>query len=339
MKKRTALISIVVALTMILALAPGVALAAEEGSTSGSFTNGNEAPAVNSVALWTTVGTPAATTTMTPQVEYNVKVGVTDNNTLNDLNTVQVTIFYRATVPTFPGDVPLAGATQTVAILTCNVSASPSWSIDPSTSTTWSQQTSVQPTLTGTTGTFEFHFTPGKVATEATGNWYIYAKATDKTPASGDNHQDTLNMNWYGEVTVTGTVGFGSVTLGINEDPCDSPVSATYISNGNYAEQIKTDDGQGTPAAQWKGTGTNIVLLEETTTPGAGEFVLKADDDATTADYVQVKFTYVDIAADAVQTGETGATTADNTLWLSLGSTGILPDTYNGTIYYKIVNR
>jgi hypothetical protein len=75
-------------------------------------------------------------------------------------------------------------------------------------------------------------------------------------------------------------------------------------------------------------------------TPGIGEFSLKADDDATTAGYVQVlSATYVDIATDESLTTESGDTTADNTLWLSLGSSGIPVGAYTGTVYYKIANR
>jgi len=340
LKRVTALISIVAALTMILALVPGVALAAEEGSTTGSFQAGNGDPTVSAVGIYLTNHTTVVTS-MSPQTEYAVKVTVTDNNTLADLSTVKVTIFYDSDGDDDAGDRPTSGNTQTGAILTCTVGVTPSWSIDPSASTTWSQNAtaSVQPTLTDMSGDFWFHFKPGKVATEAT-DWDAYADADDGEGGTHGTLYDgsDYDMNWYGEVTVTGgPVSFGAVTLGQTDIPCTSPVSTTYISNGNYAEQIKTDDGSGD--AQWTGAASNVAL-EETNTPGAGEFVLKADDDNNLTDAVQVKESdYTDIAADEGQTGESGDLTTGNTLWLSLGSTGILPGTYNGTIYYRIANR
>jgi hypothetical protein len=325
-------ISILAVLVLLVGLVPVVAFADTEGQSTGSFTTQNVAPTVDSVVLYTTGGSPVTTTAMSPLVEYNVKVGVTDANTLNDLDTVVVTIYYDSDGVYDEADVPSTGNTQTVAILTCDVGVSPVWSIDPTGGgTTWSQQTSVQPTpLTATTGTFEFHFTPGKVATEATGKWYIYAKATDKATDTGDSHQDTLDMNWYGQIAVSGSVEFGAVALDC-DDVASSAVSATYICNGDYSEQVKT-------TSPWTAL-DGSVALNTAGTPGAGEFSLKADDGTTLAEAVQIlSADYVDIATDAGLTLEAGDTTADNTLWLSLGSSGIPRGTYTGTVYYQIAN-
>jgi hypothetical protein len=336
------LVSLVLILALVLAMAtPLAAMAAGTGSSSGTYTANNVAPTVGSVVLYTTGGSPAPTTAMSPQVEYNVKVTVTDANELSDLTNVRVTIFYADSTPTFSGDVPGSGNTHTAAILTCSgAGATPTWSIEPSTNSSWSiiNANCVQPTpLTATTGTFEFHFKPGKVATTATGKWYIYTEVTDSEPSSGTAHQDNLDMNWYGEVTgVTGTVGFGSIDLGSNDNQSIAPVSVTYISNGNYKEQIKTDDGTG--PAQWK-QGSIVVGLVSSGTPGAGQMRLKGSYDATLGHSLIVTAGYLDLIADGTITADTGSTRGANTLWLSLGGSGIPKGVYTGTIYYNISTR
>ncbi len=59
---------------------------------------------------------------------------------------------------------------------------------------TWSITNGTTPTLADqNTGTFIFHFTPGKVATENSGysaDWDIYAKATDAAAGDDDESQN-----------------------------------------------------------------------------------------------------------------------------------------------------
>ena len=332
------LVSIVVALALLIAMVPMVAFAADEGQSGGSFTTSNVAPTSVSVALWTTGGTPVETTAMDPQVEYNVKVTVTDSNTLDDLNTVTVTLYYDADGTYNAGDRPGVGNTQTSAILTWTNADPDTWEIDAiSDGGSWSivSGSCVVPSMTASTGTFEFHFIPGKVAQETPGTneWHIYAVADDGT-ATGDAYQEDRNMNWYGEITgVTATVSFGTVALGSSDTISTSGVSATYIANGAYNEQVKSD-------AAWVGqtTGTNL-SLDTGGAPGSGEFSLEADDDNTLADAVQVlSASYTAIDGTGTITAEAGDTQANNYLWLSLGSSGILDEEYQGAIYYKIAD-
>ena len=293
----------------------------------------NNAPSVNSPVLWDTEVSPSQVSAMSPQVEYNVKVGVTDNDNLSDLSTVKVTIFYDSDGSYSAGDVPSSGNTQTAAILTWTNGGG--WSIDPSASTTWTIESSncVAPTLTNTTGTFEFHFKPGKVASETTGSakWHIYAKADDGTD-TGDNHQDNRDMNWYGEISgITSSLDFGAVALGCSAQS-SSAISAKYISNGAYDEQVKS-------SGTWLGqtSSTALDLHTSDTNPGIGQFSLKADDDATQADSVQVlSASYVTIDDTGTQTGESGDTVSTNHCWLWLGGLGIPDEEYQGTIYFQI---
>ena len=328
--------SIAVTLVMMLIIAtPSIILAAVEGSSTGTFTVSNAAPTVSSVALWSTGGGAGATSSMTPQVQYNVKVAVTDNNSLNDLSTIKVYLYYDADGTYNTGSRPATGNTQNCAIL--NWANSGSWSMDPNASTTWSvvSGSCSQPSLTGSSGTFEFNFIPGKIATESpgAGEWHIYAVADDGT-TTGDNYQEDREVDWYGEIsTLSGTTSFGTVILGCTGSPSGS-VSATYIANGAYDEQVKSD-------ATWVGqTSSGTISLNTSgTSPATSEFAIVADDDATQAGSVQVLSAgYASIDESGTQTSESGDTQANNTMWLWLGSTGIIPEEYQGTINYQIIN-
>lgn len=291
---------------------------------------------LNSVVLWNTGSPPAEATSITPQVEHNAKVKVTLNDgTLNDLDTITSTIFYDSDGTYNVVDVPSSGTTETAAILTWTNGGSPAWTIDPSASTTWSVNSgsSSAPSLGGTTGTFEFYFTPGKVATETTGSakWHIYAIANSGSDTA-DNYQENLDMNWYGEVSsVTASFNFGSVSLGDTDIVSSGSVTATYISNGAYDEQVKSD-------ANWVGqsTSTNIAL-DTGGSPGSAEFSLKADDDNTVDGAVQVlSASYTAIDTSGTQTAEAGVTQSNNFLWLSTGSDDIPVEEYQGSVYFGI---
>ena len=79
MKAKRILISIVVSLVMLLGLAPMSVLAADSGSVTSSFETGNSNPTVDVVALYESDETTAATA-ISPQIEYAVKVTVSDAN-------------------------------------------------------------------------------------------------------------------------------------------------------------------------------------------------------------------------------------------------------------------
>ena len=333
MKKTNVTMSVIVIVLLLATALPGVVLAAVEGTSTGSFTASNATPSVTSVALWTTGGGAAATDTMTPLVQYNVKVAVTDNNTLDDLSTVTVYLYHDADGTYDTGDRPGTGNTQTCAILTWTNGGG--WSIDPDASTTWAivSGSCTAPTLTNSSGTYEFNFTPGKVSTETpgAGEWHIYAVADDGT-ATGDSYQEDRELNWYGEITsLTATVSFGTVALGCTSS-ISGTVSATYIANGAYDEQVKS-------GATWTGqsTAATLSLCTSGTSPAAAEFAMTTDDDGTEAGAELVlSASYTSIDEAGTQTGEAGDTAGNNHLWLYLGSSNIPAEEYQGTVYYQI---
>ena len=338
MKAKRILVSILASLALLLVLAPMTALAADSGTTTGTFDAGNSNPTVDAVALYESDQSTTATA-MNPQTQYAVKVTVTDANTLNDLSTVTVAIFHDTDGSYNVADVPGTGNVQTASILSLTVGASPTWQIDAvSGSGSWSIETAscTQPTLTNSTGDFWFHFKPGKVATETTvtDKWHIYAEVDDGGGTPGDNYEANKTMSWYGEITVnTASASWGSVDPGSDfAANSQTGISVTYIANGAYDEEIAA-------SANWTGTPSGTATLNYPGTPGANEFSLKANVSAnlTTALMVNASPTYVTIDQTGVQTGESGDAVTTNALWLKLG-TPFTDASYSGTIYYKIAD-
>jgi hypothetical protein len=280
-------------------------------------------PTVNSVTL--------ADTSMNPQTEHTVTINVSDVGGKADLDTLVLKVYYDSNGGT-PTDAEAEGQTantQNCAIITWTQS-SDTFAIEPSSSTTWSLGDCSSPA--SLPGDFTFVFTPGKVATETTGGavWQIWAKATDDASQTDTNYDASPpTMNWYGEITVnTSSVNWGTVDLGsdFNANP-QTGISVTYISNGNYNQQVKSD-------GSWSGSGVSITL-DAAGIPGVKEFSMKADDTAVLGSAVLVSTSYVTVDSGN-QTGEAGNTESANTLWLKMGASGIPAVTYNGTIYYQI---
>lgn len=282
-------------------------------------------PTVNSVTL--------ADASLTPQMEYTVTVNVSDAGGKADLDTLVLKVYYDSDggAPSVTEHDDQTAHTQTCAIITWTQGGTFVMTPDPATCT-WALGSCTEPATLA--DDFTFKFTPGKVATETSGDarWQITAKVTDDGIQTDFGCDDTPpTMNWYGEITVnTGSVNWDTVALGSDFTPQITPttgISVTYICNGGYNQQVKAD-------SPWtNGGGASVTLGGES--PGAGEFSLKADDTATLGSAVLVSTSYVTIDSGS-QTDESGNTESANTLWLRLGSSGIPAVTYSGTIYYCI---
>jgi hypothetical protein len=320
--------------TLLAALIPTVVSAADnpadnEGTTGGSFSTNDSSspPLVNSVDL--TDNASVSATAMDPQTEYYVEVSVTDNQTLEHLTSVELTIWYDADGDHTP--VPTSVDNQTCAIITWTPANT--WTLAAmGAGSTWSITNGTTPTLTNNTGTFIFHFTPGKVATENAGSddWDITAVATDSALGADDESQTGLDMNWRGEInSVSASVNFGSVSLGAQD--LSSALTATYICNGDYSEQAKTD-------AQWVNVGYTIDL-ENSGAPGDNHFRLDVNDESNSAPETQLTNAYVDIDNNETITSENGVTNASIYLWLTLGTSGVPSGTYTGDINFAISTR
>jgi len=332
-------LSIAIMLVAALSLLP--APAAYAAGTTGSFTAG-ATPTVDSIEIFSEQACTNVVTAMDPQTEYWARVEVSiGSNQLSKLQTVQVTLFYDASGTHTP--VPSSGNVHTCAILTWTNGGSPEWNMDAGVTSTWQLDTSAggceKPTLTGSSGYFKFAFIPGTVATMSTGSadWDAQGKATRNPSQIGTLLLTGKDMNFYGEVSVTGTVDWGEVPLGLTYEDAANPeliTNVNYIANSTYNQEIKS-------SATWTGPTDNVTLDE--TVPagdppgGAGEFALKADDTATLGTAVVVKATTSTVInASGTITEEAGNNVGTNNLWLSLSTSGITAETYTGNIFYEI---
>ena len=299
-------------------------------SSFGDFCIGEPGnpPTVNSVTL--------VDTSMTPQTQYTVTVNVSNAGGKNALNTLVLKLWYDSSgsdhsESTFDSR---TADTQNCAIITW-IQSTDSFTIQPSSSTTWVLGTCSSPG--SLPGDFIFRFTVGKVATETSGSarWQVVAKVSNNVSQTGFNYDSTPpTMNWYGEITVNtvnitwiNTAALGS---GFTDDTTNrvTNISLTFICNGNYNVQAKA-------ISLWSGNGKTVVLAA-TDSPGNGEIALKADDDATLSGAVLIISSGYTTFGTGTQTGEGGNTVSNNSLWLKLGSSGIPDVQYSGTIYYSI---
>lgn len=330
MKART-ILSVLAVLALAAGLVPSLAYAAQEGTIPGAFVLGNIAPTVGTISIYEAGN--GIVSVLSPQTEYYIRVPITDSNSLDDLATITVTLYYDADGVYHIGDMSSSGNTQTCAIMTWT-NLGDSWTIDAGGgSTTWSIITAncSAPSMLATTGNFDFHFKLGKVAmaTEGGSEWHVYAIARDSTDSGNNNAQD-YSVSWYGEIyNVTLNAYWSSVTLGEVDHQADSEVSASYISNGNYSEQVKTN-------SPWSINGSINASLKTVGTPGDKEFSLKACESGNISEAIQVSTVYSSLSHAETITDDVGFTHSHNTLWLSLGSTGLIPGTYTGVVSYKI---
>jgi PKD repeat protein len=319
---------------------------------SNSFTRTNyitvspapTAPTVNLIEIYDSplLSNPVSLSNpMSPRATYYAKVTVTTNGQqLNQLQTVQVTVFYNGS-GSDNMTAPTSSNTQTCAILSRTVGGS-TWTIDSGSPTTWSivsASCSEPSNLNNTTGDWIFAFIPGKVAQESVspGDWDAQAKATNKSALTGQLYTRHKGMNWYGEITVsTPSVSWGSVPLGLKFGDASNPktpINITYIANGNYYQDIKSDN--------WT-SGSETVTLDTTggnPPSSTSQFALKANAVSDNTTWVTITRSYNHISSTGQITGEVGNTVTANTLWLSLSQAGILPVTYQGNIYYQIAPR
>lgn len=347
MKTLKTLLSIAAALMLLVALVVPVAFADEDDTVPGSFAAANVAPTITSVEVIAAGGGGPALTGMTPGTSYRAKIVANDANTVNDIDQVRVVIKFDSGDSDPGGDPGETGDTQTQACLKW-VKSGDVWSISPtggSPATTWSLTAGscVKPSdMTQTSGTWEFYFTVGKVATEGLGGsgqngWDLFGEVNDEgTPVEMWDDRD-LAMDWYGEIAVSTTdVDWGSVSPGMDfaeGDPSEeADISITYLANGAYDEKVAA-------SGSWTGAPSGTATLSSGGSPGTNEFSLKADDTGTltSAVLVDASPTYTTIDDTGTQTDDDGEDVTSNSLWLKLG-TPFTDATYSGTIYYQIAD-
>lgn len=320
-------LSVIVILLLLTVLSPAAVFAAESGDVTGQFAVG-QPPTVDSVSL--------TETSMTPQTEYTVAVQVSDTDTLADLDTVVFKVWYDSN-----GGTPLvteydaaAASTQTCAEITWTNGSG--FAISSGGTTSWVLGACTAPTLTNTTGSFSFIFSPGKVAYESSGaaKWQLAAKATDAAVGTGwDFDAEGAAMDWYGQITVPATtVDWGTLVGGTDFATTLKALGNTinFVANGDYAEHVRS-------TATWAGASHTATLDAGGTCGTAQDFALKADDTATltTAVLLGTSGTPID---NHGRTNENGLNETSMNLWVKLAST-FAADNYQGTVTYSIVNN
>jgi len=257
------LVILVLVAPMILSLP---AYAATEGSVTGTFTVNTE-PRVDSISLMAIDdATPTTPTAMSPQVTYTVSVQVSDADTINDLSSVVLKLYYDTDGSTSETefDSKLADSNgQNTAVIT--------WTADEPGGNAYTGSIALQPSgsswrlgscilpqggdghragdFGSTTFTFHFAFTVGKTAaeTEDSAKWQIAARATDRIGETGWKAcADGTNMNFYGEIVVLPASGNGEdiepepefVDMGLEKT---YGVRVGYVANGAYDRKIRPD--------------------------------------------------------------------------------------------------
>ncbi len=330
-KMRTKIFALLV--VMMVAIGTTVLPAmADETSSEGSFNLGNAAPSVTSITLHNADHSDPTISAMNPQNEYAVKIDISDANTLNDINEIQV-IIKTNTTSTDESDTVTDKATYK-----WTTTAGGTWSIVGPSGSTWNVNTgtSSQPTDFGaTSGTWWLNFVPGKVAKEST-TWDIYVKVTDKGSLSGDSIVWGKTMNWYGEISAEdSSYSFGDIGLGDTDKsistPSDHNIDVKTISNGNYKLLSKSGNwvkGSDEAVLDWDGT------LE------AGHFALKVDGNGDVGTFNYVSTTsetitnYDNVNAPTAETGDT----KEIYQWVCVATEGLLPGTYSGNYNVQIAD-
>jgi len=334
-----------VVLSLLVATMPSLAVFADtEGTSSGSFVIGGTAPVVNDFETYSDAECTSAVDDFTPQVTYYAKVGVSDANTVNDIQVVTVKMYYNANVVAYADESTISeGHTQTAAIMTWT-KATGEWKIDagsgpPPTSWAIVQESCKLPESTSaTTGEWVFAFKVGKVASESLGSagWMLHARVLDGTSRTAFLYSSAKQVFWYGEINVkTTNVNFGIVTPGtgfadnVNEV---NTISLKMISNGEFY-------GNGRVSDEWTGSNSaNVAAYDEDGfCANANEFSLMTwgVDDFSKAKLIPLSGTNLMLNDP---TGEAGVEKTGITAWLKLSDV-FIPDTYSGTVYYSIVPK
>ena len=335
-KSKKTLVSIVVAVAMLLTLMPMTAVLAATGTggAEGSVTVSNYTPVIGVPTIDALTSTGTITLT----------IPVTDHNTLNDITEIWVVLGWAA-----GGADPDLSALDTngeadvdlIGIMKWTATAGDFTLVGP-TGTNWSVANkagaSVEPTLTANSGDFVFEFTVSEVARYGTGGvsdgWDVYIMVTDGTGADTDTSLLDKAMAAYASVSAASPVDFGSVVIGASQvalsNPADKYVTTSVVNKG-YALQINSEN--------WTGVSSGTLTLDADGSPATDALSLEVDDDGTKVAIQYVTASAVTItghATDGPSTVEAGDA-VDIYLWISMGSSITVPETYGGTITMTVV--
>lgn len=244
----------------------------QEGPVDGTFETINYNNPVEIDAFTFEYDGSADPSNLNPQDTYYFKLDVTEYDSIDDLERVQI-IFYDQDVVTFSDDLETSNTGDVVVFEwqkddelsiggEMGINYSSSLNKSPS-GITWEITSSTAPALTvdpnnKTGAAFEVEFKISKVANESS-NWTFgfniddgvlnpdaasknVSNASIQTGNDPEGGQTTYTMGWYGEISVpSGTIQWTSIEPNTNFDSANSDVLVdgfTFISNGDYAEAV-----------------------------------------------------------------------------------------------------
>jgi hypothetical protein len=292
-----------------MSMAPSEVFAQGESSQSISGTlNNSVAPDVTAIAVTTMADVPEDN--LDPQTNYKFKVSVTDNNTLADISTVELKLYYD--------NILLPDNRRNH--YTFKFTAPGTWEeIGPDTDERHLVTGScVAPDNTQTSGTYVFVVKLDVIAQPTVSNdWDAWAKATDDNGLTDDlTDENKFKVNDYVSLTVDdAALTFTGSPGQENVEPTEQPTVATVDTNRDFEIRVKVDNWAGslggtigadnTKAAQGASHENEIVMsnsyAELWTNVGYGEDVAKniywfldipgsaRDPSYTTTFYVQAR--------------------------------------------------
>lgn len=332
--KAKIIFSVLAVLALAAGLVPGVAYAGvTDGTMPGSFTLGNVAPALEDVEIYEA---NYSTESLDPLDEYDIRVTVSDANSMADIDHVTLDLYYDAAGNSDPSTRPTTGNSQSCILL--EWSTVTGWTIDPESDTTWVLGNCSTPPSGSIIGTYHFVVKVGKVAhnTKLTvgDKWHIYAEVYDTAGLNDNFYKQTIYMNWYGEIlNVTDTIHWDNVQPSSVNNSLAEPMQVTYIANGNWNMSVSGK-------SPWV-NGANSSTLVTSDAPGATQFSLRFSYNNSLANSVHIPVynAYVVFYSAGVITPDViGVLMSSNNCFLSIGS-GLVAGIYSGEIYGKIENR
>jgi len=322
-------VSIATMLVAILAATAMPAMAATDGSSTGSFELGSAAPTVGVVELYD-ADHNSTVSTLTPTTEFAVKITAGDVNTIADIDAITVVIKAQG----------YSGTTTDVSYNATYRWTTSGWALIGPTDTQWTCESGIVPAdMTAMSDDWYVNFKLSEAATSKA-NWDITVTADDDE-STGTNSKTGIPMDFYAEISAVDTsYSFGGVTLGASGLPIigdDQDVDVNVTANGNFKLYSKSD-------ATWIGNGTGGVATVNPNALNSGEIQLCDGKNATFGDGGRVQvdggvgyYWIEDFGNEEGPTAEVGENRGIYQ-WLSVASSGLLPDTYHGTYYVQILN-
>ena len=233
---------IALAMLILASLSPATLVAAAtSGSSSGSATVGNVAPTISSPQLTDTSSNSVAGSQIDVNVEYWVAFTVSDDNSLEDIDTIVIKIWGPSSTE--------GGSDSEVNHYTFQYDqASDAWSeIGPDTGGSHLVLADCQDPSdqTQSSGTFRLAFKLAKIAERTTtATWTIKITVSDDSSASASDSSLTFGVNFYAELTVNdGSHGWSGLNPGATDvaltNPSDGDIDVTVTTNAAFNLQAK----------------------------------------------------------------------------------------------------